>query len=370
MTDHQKYMQQALELARKGEGRTTPNPPVGAIVVRGGRIVGRGFHPKAGQPHAEIFALREAGDQAEGADLYVTLEPCSHQGRTGPCCEAVALAGINRVFVGCLDPNPQVSGRGIAYLEQQGREVESGLLESECRRLISPFAKHVTTGLPLVILKSAITLDGFTACASGDSQWVSGEASRTHVHRLRDCVDAIMVGIGTVEHDDPRLTTRLEEGGRDPLRVVVDSSLRIDESAAILNLDSEAATLIATTDRAPTDKARRLEKKGIELLRATGADGQVDLTALLRHLGQRQIQSVLLEGGASLSGSALKQGLVDRVMVFVAPKLLGGGDGLGIFAGKGVTSMADALHLEDVRTSRLGDDLLIEGEIRHVHRTD
>jgi diaminohydroxyphosphoribosylaminopyrimidine deaminase / 5-amino-6-(5-phosphoribosylamino)uracil reductase len=361
---HEQYMRRALALARRGEGRTAPNPPVGAVVIAAGEIVGAGFHPGAGQPHAEIFALRQAGERARGADLYVTLEPCCHQGRTGPCTEAILQAGIGRVLAGCIDPNPRVAGQGLAALRQQGVMVEEGVLEKECRRLIAPFAKHVTTGLPYVILKAAMTLDGRIATATGHSRWISGEASRRQVHRLRDRIDAIMVGIGTVQRDDPLLTTRLPRGGRDPLRVVVDGTLRISEHAAILHLQSVAPTLIATTVQAPKDKVARLVERGIEILYIAEQQGRVDLTDLLRQLAARGVQSLLLEGGGTINAAALQAGLVDRVMIFVAPRLLGG-EGLGLFRGAGPLSMDQTLQLTDVRVRRFADDVLIEGEIAH-----
>jgi diaminohydroxyphosphoribosylaminopyrimidine deaminase/5-amino-6-(5-phosphoribosylamino)uracil reductase len=356
------YMERALALARRAEGRTRPNPAVGAVVVAAGRVVGEGFHPAAGEPHAEIFALRQAGDLAWGADLYVTLEPCSHHGRTGPCAEAVIAAGVSRVWVGVEDPNPRVSGRGIARLRAAGIEVVVGVCEADCRRLIAPFARHVTSGLPHVTLKTAVTLDGKTATASGDSQWISGAASRLHVHRLRDRVDAILVGSGTVLRDDPRLTTRLAEGGRNPLRVVVDGQLRIGERARVLDT-AEAATLVATTSRAPVDKLERLRRRGAEVTVLDGLDGRVDLPGLLRLLGDRGVQSLLLEGGGGLNGVFLRQGLIDRMLVFVAPKVVGGNDGYGIFSGHGVSRLAEAPTLVDVRCTRFEDDMLIEGEV-------
>jgi len=363
MTAVAEYMDRALSLARRGEGRTRPNPAVGALVVADGLVVGEGFHPAAGQPHAEIFALRQAGELARGADLYVTLEPCSHHGRTGPCADAVIAAGIARVFVGTGDPNPQVCGRGIERLRAAGIEVQVGIREAECRRLIAPFAKHVTTGRPLVTLKSAITLDGKTATATGDSQWISGPASRLQVHRLRDRVDAILVGVGTVLHDDPQLTTRLPEGGRNPLRVVVDSKLLISDRAKLL-LDLDAApTLIATTSQARSARIDALRQTGVEVLVLDGPDGRVDLVALLEELGRREVQHLLLEGGSGLNNAMLRDSLIDRVMIFIAPKLVGGNDGFGIFSGAGVSRLADALTLTDVRSSRFEDDILIEGEV-------
>ncbi len=364
MPSTKKFMQRALDLGRQGEGRTRPNPAVGAVVCKDGQVVGEGYHPRAGEPHAEIFALRRAGELARGADLYVTLEPCSHQGKTGPCADAVIAAGISRVFVGTSDPNPLVSGRGITRLREAGIQVEVGIMEAECRRLIAPFAKHVATGLPYLVLKSAITLDGNSATFTGDSQWISSETSRASVHRLRDRMDAIMVGVGTVLKDDPRLTTRLPEGGQDPLRIVVDSALRIPEAASVLSVASGAPTLIATTARAPRDKIERLRARGAEILEIGERGGRVDLSQLMVQLGAQGIQSILLEGGAELNAGALAADIVDRVMIFVAPKLLGGFGGKGIFAGCGVATLAEARELEDVLVTRFGDDILIEGEVK------
>lgn len=363
MSGHDAYMGRALELARSGEGRTRPNPPVGAVLVRDGAIVGEGFHPKAGEPHAEIFALRQAGELARGADLYVTLEPCCHQGKTGPCTEAILQAGVGRVFVGTVDPNPKVAGKGIERLRAGGIPVESGFHESACRRLIAPFSKHVTTGLPYVILKTALTLDGYSATSTGESRWISSEKSREHVHRLRDRVDAVMVGIGTVLADDPRLTTRLPEGGRDADRIVVDARLEIPEDAALLGLESNAKTIIAVGEPAPVEKSRRLRSRGIEIVEAGEHLGRVDLRDLMSRLGKMGYQNILLEGGARLNAAALSAGIVDRVMVFVAPLLLGGNDGVALFDGPGVLRISEARRLGDVRVTRFGDDILIEGEV-------
>ena len=357
-------MRQALELARQGVGRTAPNPAVGSVVVVDGQVVGRGFHPQAGQPHAEIFALRDAGDLCKGADIYVTLEPCSHQGKTGPCCEAIIAAQISRVFVGVEDPNPLVSGRGLERLRSAGIEVTVGVCAQECRHLLAPFVKHITTGKPLVILKAGLTLDGFLATSTGDSQWITNEKSRQHVHHVRDRVDAIMVGVGTVLQDDPRLTTRLSHAGRDPIRIVVDSQLRIPLDATILHLDSSAKTFIATTGLASHDKIGQLkENPTVEVLVLPCDDNQVDLESLLIKLGEKNIQSVLVEGGAILNRSLFVKKLIDRVMIYLAPKLIGGNDAKGLFAGKGVTKLSEALELKEVRTQNFGDDILFEGEV-------
>ncbi|MBE0501730.1 MAG: bifunctional diaminohydroxyphosphoribosylaminopyrimidine deaminase/5-amino-6-(5-phosphoribosylamino)uracil reductase RibD [Desulfuromonadales bacterium] len=357
-------MQQALDLARKGEGRTSPNPPVGAVVVSGAEVIGTGFHPAAGEPHAEIFALNAAGDRTDGADLYVTLEPCNHHGRTGPCTEAIIKAGIRRVFVGCSDPNPVVAGKGIERLRSFGVKVVAGLLESSCRRLIAPFKKHILTGLPFVTLKTAMTLDGQTATHTGDSQWVTGELSRLYVHRMRNRSDAILTGIGSILADDSRLTTRLPEGGRDALRIVVDSQLRIPARAQILSPDTARLPLIATTSAAHNSRIEELHDIGVEvILLDSDPDGRVSLIDLMRYLGQRNIQSLLLEAGSVLNGAALRSGIVDRVAFFIAPKLLGGEDGFPVFSGGGVTLLKDAVVLQDIRSCSFGNDILIEGEV-------
>lgn len=361
--NHQHYMQLAIELALRGQGRTAPNPPVGAVLVQQGQVVGKGFHPKAGEPHAEIFALRQAADQARGADLYVTLEPCAHQGRTGPCVEALIQAAVGHVYVGVPDPNPQVAGRGIETLRRAGIGVTVGILESDCRSLIAAFARHILTGLPYTIYKTAMTLDGKTATASGDSRWISGEQSRLRVHQLRDRVEAIMVGVGTLLADNPLLNTRLPAGdGRDPLRIVVDSQLRTPLDSAILQQKSTAGTLIATTLH-DAKKIAALQQAGAEILILPAEDGRVSLTALWHELGRRDVQRLLLEGGATLANAALRAGLIDQLMVFVAPKLIGGSNQFGIFSGAGCQRLADAVPLTRLRYDQVGDDLLLMGEV-------
>ncbi|TFH64371.1 MAG: bifunctional diaminohydroxyphosphoribosylaminopyrimidine deaminase/5-amino-6-(5-phosphoribosylamino)uracil reductase RibD, partial [Candidatus Zixiibacteriota bacterium] len=346
-----------------GEGLTRPNPPVGAVVVRDGKVVGSGFHPAAGEPHAEIFALRQAGDLARGADLYVTLEPCNHHGRTGPCCEAVIAAGIARVFVGVADPNPIVAGSGLDRLKSASIQVETGLMEEECRWLIAPFAKHVRSGLPHVTLKAAMTLDGNIDTSTGESRWITGSASRERVHRLRNQCDAVMVGIGTVLADNPRLTTRLPvSGGRNALRIIVDSRLLTPEDAEVTRGTGDAPTLIATTMQASEEKSQRLRQLGVEVLRIEGSSDVVDLKVLMRILGQRGLQRILLEGGGILNSAALRAGIVDRVMFFLAPLVLGG-RGTGVFFGTGVDFLGDAIRLSPIHLARIGDDIVIEGEV-------
>lgn len=356
-------MARALELARQGEGRTAPNPPVGAVVVRDNKIVGEGFHPKAGEPHAEIFALQQAGGLARDSELYVTLEPCSHHGKTGPCADAVIAAGIKRVYIGIEDPNPQVAGRGISRLRSAGVEVVCGILEKECRRLLAPFTRHILSGMPYTIYKTAMTLDGKTATASRDSKWISNEQSRREVHRLRNKVEAIMVGVETVLQDDPLLNTRLSGGGRDPLRVVVDSHLRMPETAAMFSQSSSAGTLVATTGAADTASRRKLEEAGAEVVVLPDDEGRVALPKLWKELGRRDVQTLLLEGGSTLAGAALKAGLIDRMMVFVAPKLIGGTSDYGIFRGEGCALLRDAFQLDDIQMTSFENDILISGEV-------
>jgi len=357
-------MQQALDLARRGEGRTAPNPPVGAVIVRDGVVVGKGFHPKAGEPHAEIFALVSAGTRAMGADVYVTLEPCSHKGKTGPCADALIAAGIKRVFVGMQDPNPQVAGRGLEKLRQAGIAVEVGVEAEACERLLAPFTRHISSGLPYTIYKAAMTLDGNTATASGDSKWISGEQSRLRVHQLRDRVEAIMVGIETVLADDPLLNSRLPDSdGRDPLRVVVDSQLRMPAAAQMLRQESKAGTLVATAV-ADDNKIKALQEAGAEVLVCPTVDGRVCLKSLWRELGKRDVQRLLLEGGTTLAGAALKSDLIDQMMIFVAPKLVGGASGFGIFSGEGCQQLRNAIPLVDLSYEQIGEDIMITGDVK------
>ena len=354
-----KMMRMALALARRGVGKTAPNPAVGCVIVRDGAVVGRGWHKKAGTPHAEVHALNDAGDLAAGADAYVTLEPCSHYGKTPPCAKALIEARVARVFVGMVDPNPLVAGNGIEMLRGAGIEVEVGILEGECRELNRPFIKWIQTRRPYVILKSAVTLDGKTATASGDSKWITSDRARRDVHRLRGRVDAIMVGVGTVVKDDPLLNCRVP-GGKDPLRVVVDSTLRIPLHAAVLGVRSDAGTVIATC----SDDRSRMESvaaRGAEILICKESGGRVDLADLFARLGERGVQSVLLEGGSHLAGAALRAGLVDRCMIYLAPKLVGGA-GMGLFAGEGAQLMGEAIRLEGMTVRRIGVDLLVEGD--------
>ena len=359
------YMQLALELAERGAGYTSPNPMVGALLVKQGRIVGQGYHQKVGGAHAEVNAIADAGAEAAGATLYVTLEPCHHTGRTPPCTAASLAARIARVVVAMADPNPHVTGGGGAFLAQQGLEVAWGVRAAEAQRLNEVFVKHTLSGRPIVYLKYAATLDGRLAAATGDARWVTGPEARAFVHQLRQRVDAIMVGIGTIVADDPSLTTRLADGqGVDPQRIILDPQLRIAETARLLHQRSTAGTLLVSGERRDPPKRARLEALGVGVLEMPLAGGRIGLEALMAELGGRGICSVLIEGGGGTIGAALRSGVVDKVYAFLAPKLLAGDDGVPVCRGEGAATMADALVLEQVAVRRFGEDSLVEGYIK------
>lgn len=357
-----RFMSLALKLAQRGAGYTSPNPMVGAVVVRDGEIVGRGYHRRYGGPHAEVEALLQAGVRARGATLYVTLEPCNHHGKTPPCTAAILAAGISRVVIANEDPNPHVTGGGAAFLRQQGLQVETGLLAEAGRRLNEAFFKAMTTGTPWVIAKAAASLDGKIATHTNDSHWITGALARAWVHRLRHRVDAILVGIGTVLADDPQLTTRLPRGpGQDPIRIILDSRLRLPLSAQVLHLTSPAPTWIACTAAAPPDKLRALQAQGAQCLVLPSQGGRVDLAALLRVLGEQRLHSLLVEGGAEVHGAFFEAGLVDKFHLFLAPKFIGGRQAPGILGGQGISRLTAAPQARNLTIQRLGADILISG---------
>ena len=371
-TDEQ-YMHEALTLASQGRGRTSPNPVVGAVIVKDKTIIGRGWHQKAGTAHAEIHAITDAGLSTKNATLYVTLEPCCHQGRTGPCTEAIIAAGISRVVVAMVDPNPLVAGCGIEVLRKQGITVDTGVLAAEAANLNAPFIKWITCSMPFVTMKNGISLDGKIATRTGNSRWITGEASRLEVHRMRDASDAIITGIGTVLADDPELTTRLPSGGKSPVRVVVDRLARTPLSAKLVT-DGKAHTIIAVSSEAPQKRVDKLEESGVEILILPELEGRLDLGELLRNLGQRCLTSVMVEAGGTLNSSFLFNNLVDKVVLFVAPKIIGGSGAPGPYGGIGIDLLSDAVELEDLALQTLGSDLMIEGyvkrrESRDVYRT-
>jgi diaminohydroxyphosphoribosylaminopyrimidine deaminase/5-amino-6-(5-phosphoribosylamino)uracil reductase len=333
---------------------------VGAVVVAGSRIVGRGYHHRAGEPHAEILALRAAGAKARGATLYITLEPCCHTDkRTPPCVPSVIASGLRRVVVAMRDPNPRVRGRGIMRLRRAGMDVTTGCLEDRAHRLNEAYVHWMRTGRPLLIMKAAMTIDGKIATAGGQSKWITGEEARADVHRLRSAVDAVMVGVETVLHDDPELTARGTGASRQPLRIVLDSTLRIPASARLLSSPG-GEVLIATTARASKDRMDDLRGQGATVLVLPAEDGRVSMRGCLEELGRRGVTSVLLEGGATIHASALKAGLVDRVILYVAPRVLGGQDSRSLIGGRSPESLSDAVPLRDLRITPIGNDLKIE----------
>lgn len=357
----ERFMKRALELAVKAMGRTSPNPLVGCVIVKDEQIVGEGYHLKAGTPHAEVHALVAAGDQARDATAYVTLEPCSHFGRTPPCAEALILAGIKRVVVAMQDPNPLVSGRGIARLREVGIQVDVGLMFLEASLINEVFVKVITTGLPFVVYKTAMTLDGKIATETGDSRWVSSEVSRQYVHHLRDRYDVILAGSETVLHDDPALTCRLPMG-EDPVRLIVDGKLRLAENAQVLSSSTHSPCVIATTQAASHAKIERLNNlAGVEVWQYD-TPRHVPLEKLMRDLVDRGWTSVLLEGGGGLAGTLIKDQLVDKLDFFIAPKLVGG-HGPSPLSGLHIECMAEAIALQDLQLDIVSGDLHVTGYI-------
>jgi|AntRauTorckE6833_2_1112554.scaffolds.fasta_scaffold01613_2 diaminohydroxyphosphoribosylaminopyrimidine deaminase/5-amino-6-(5-phosphoribosylamino)uracil reductase len=364
--DDQYYMKKTLQLAKKGEGYTSPNPMVGALVVKNGEIIGKGYHKKAGEPHAEVYALDQAGNDAEGATLYVNLEPCCHFGKTPACSLKVIKSGIKRLVVAMEDPNPLVAGEGIRQLEQAGIETKVGVLEKEAEILNEVFIKYITENIPFIYLKSGQTIDGFLATSTGDSRWVTNKKARLYGHKLRHKVDAILVGVNTVLNDNPRLTTRLvDKTGIDPIRVVLDSKLKTPIDADIINQESESKTIIATTSKYNKDKYNKLQTKDNLEITIVEQDkkGRINLVKLLENLAKKEITSILVEGGGTINYSFLHKGLADKLYAFIAPKLLGGNDGIYAYNGNGVKKMNNAFQLKDIQFEMTGDNILIIGEI-------
>ena len=365
----ERWMALALRLACRSEGQTSPNPPVGALIVKGGRVVGWGWHRRAGAPHAEVDALRRAGSRARGGTLYVTLEPCRHSGRTGPCCDAILAAGIARVVIGAKDPNPITDGRGIARLRRMGVRVVTGVGAPEAERLIEPFRKAMITGLPFVVAKAAQSLDGKIAARSGQSRWITSRSARRLGRAWRARLDAILVGIDTVLTDDPLLRARAGRRRRGrPLKIIVDSRLRTPLSARCLSSESPAPTVIATTVRA-TAKAAALARRGAEVVALPARRGRVPLARLFRLLVRRGIHSVLIEGGGEVLAGALAERLVDRIVFFVAPLLIGGRGSPGSVGGPGVPRLSQAVRLKHLMCTRVGPDLCVEADVAYPKRS-
>ena len=359
---HEYFMNLAYELARKGKGKTSPNPNVGALVVKSGRIIGRGYHKKAGSSHAEITALEEAGKKAKGAVLYVTLEPCAHFGRTPPCVDAIIKSGIRKVVVGMIDPNPLINGRGIARLKEYGIEVETGFLEDKLKKLNEVFIKYITKGLPFVTVKVAQSLDGKIATKTGDSKWITSDKSRAYAHRIRADYDAIMVGVNTVLRDNPKLEAWFSK--KHPIKVIADSHLSTPENAALFSGNSPV--IIATIPEAAgqeTDNRNILAQKA-KILVVKEKSGEVNLKDMLKKLAAMEITNIIVEGGGTLIGSLFDERLVDKVMFFVSPKVVGGKESLSSVMGKGVARIDNAVKISNVSIRHFGEDTLIEGDVR------
>ncbi len=361
MTEEQQYMKQALALAERGCGWVSPNPMVGAVIVKDGRIIGRGWHQNYGGLHAERNALADCAEDPKDAEMYVTLEPCCHYGKTPPCTEAIVQSGIRRVVIGSSDPNPLVRGKGAAALRAHGILVKEGVLKNQCDKLNAIFFHYITTRTPYVTLKYAMTLDGKIATATGQSRWITGEAAREQVHRDRHRHSAIMVGVGTVLADDPALTCRTE-GGRNPVRIVCDTRLSTPVSARVVQTAAEISTILVTAEQ-DASRCQPFLEAGCTVLHSAVQDGQIDLKRLMPALGTRGIDSILLEGGAAMHWSALRAGIVNRVQAYIAPKIFGGAGAKTPVGGNGVLLPGQGFRLEQMEVERFGEDLRIEGEV-------
>lgn len=370
MNVDEKYMSRALKLAERGRGQVSPNPMVGAVIVKKGRIIGRGYHAKAGLPHAEIVALKEAGKKAKGSTLYVNLEPCSHFGRTPPCTNEIIRSGIKKVVIAMKDPNPLNSGKGISRLKSAGVEITTGLLEDKAKRLNEAFTKFITRREPFVVIKIATSLDGKIATSGGKSKWITGKEARWYVQELRREADAILVGINTVIRDNPRLTVRNDRRGKGfqekPLRVIVDSQAMTPLGAKVLK--GSAKTIVATTQYANKARIRALENRGAKVLIVGSKKGRVDLVKLMKELGKLDIVNLLIEGGGEINASAFASCLVDKAIFFLAPRIIGGKEALTAVEGEGIKKIDQAIPLRDLTTRKVGDDLMVEGYPEYVHR--
>lgn len=360
------YMKLALSEAQKGFGRTSPNPCVGAVIVKDGLILGKGYHKKAGSPHAEINALAAVKDRSvAGATMYVTLEPCSHTGKTPPCCRSIVNAQIGKVVVGMTDPNPSVNGRGIKYLQDHGIEVVNGVLKQECEEINFPFIKYIKTGLPWVIMKAGLSLDGKLNYQRGNSGWITGSQSSEKVHRLRDQVDAIMIGKGTLRIDDPSLTTRIDgKITKDPHRVILDTHLSADLRAKVFTQQSNARTFIACDIEASTVSKNRFLDLGVELIEVELQNNRLNLQEILVQLGKKEICSLLVEGGAQVHGAFLREQLIDYAYLFYAPLFAGDG-GVSLLEGTSIPSRRNAPRLSAIRYKQYGEDLMISGQLQY-----
>ncbi len=356
MISHKKYMDLTIRLAEKGKGITSPNPMVGCIIVKRGRIVGKGFHKKTGTEHAEILAINEAGKKAVNSTMYVNLEPCSHWGKTPPCTEKIVEAGVREVIIAMKDPNPLVEG--FRELKFRGIKTKIGILEKEAKKLNEGYSKYMKTKRPFVIMKVAMSIDGKIATSTGDSKYITSKEARTYVHKLRAEIDAVMVGLNTVLRDNPELTPRLVSG-KDPMKIVVDSRLKIPKGCNLMKDPSKL--IIATTGSASKNEIKKLQQMGVNVVVTKSVNGMVDLHDLIKQLGKHEITSVMIEGGSSLNSSAIKAGIVDKILIFTAPKIIG--NGVGAIGNLGITKIGKAIKLKNPMTRKIGNDLLIEGNI-------
>lgn len=359
-----KYMRIALNLAKKGVDKTSPNPAVGSILVKNNKILGKGFHKFAGGNHAEVNAIQQAGDETYGATMYVTLEPCCHYGKTPPCVSAIKKAGIKKVVIGMKDPNPRVCGNGIKELRKEKIKVELGILENDAKKLNEVYIKYITTKMPFVILKYAMTFDGKIASITGDSKWISGISSREFVQKLRSKVDAILVGVNTVIKDNPRLTVR-GIAHKNPVRIVLDSFCRIPLLSNVL--DNSVKTIIATTHFAPKNRIERIKETGAHVLVVKSKNKKIDIKILFKELGKIGITNVFIEGGSEVNSDALLSGIVDKIYVFISPLILGGKKAITSVGGDGIKFVKDAIKIENLKIKKIGTDFLLEG---YVHRNN
>lgn len=361
----EKFMARAIEIAQIGWGRTNPNPLVGAVVVKEGRIIGEGIHRKLGQAHAERDILNRMSKEAAGATIYVNLEPCSHFGRTPPCVDIIKEKGIKRVVVAMEDPNPKVSGKGIQILKDAGIEVTVGVMEREAKKLNEIFIKYIKESTPFVILKTAMTLDGKTASHTGDSFWISGEKSRLEVHKLRQRIASIMVGVNTVIKDNPKLTVRLEgKALNNPVRIIVDSSGRIPIDSYVVETAGEIPTWVATTGRMRLDREEKLTQKGVRVIQFSEDSGRVDIVELMKYIHSQGVDSVLLEGGSELNASVIEAGVADKIIMYIAPKIIGGKNAPSPVGGIGISRMLDAVPVQYMEACQSGDDVRVEGYLK------
>lgn len=356
----EKYMALALELAEKGRGKVEPNPMVGAVLVKNGEIVGKGYHQVFGGAHAEIHAINEGKANCKGSTLYVSMEPCAHHGKTAPCVDAIIKSGITKVVTTVIDPNPITSGKGIHKLKEAGIEVTLGVMESQATRLNSPFFKLMQKGLPYVIVKWAMSLDGKIATQTGDSRWITSEESRTYVHKIRGQVDGILVGINTVLRDDPLLTCRLE-GGRNPKRIIIDSNAALPLRSRILNTIHESEIIVAVNKNAQQKRIEKLEQLGCTIIQTRDKSDRVDLKDLFRKLGEMKLTNILVEGGSRVITSMIEERLADKIIVFIAPIIIGGEDAKSPILGKGVDTVDEAVKINEITVKSFSHDIVIEG---------